>query len=642
MNNRAIKLNFFPLSNQTIHFKAYRQEYQKQEKQPGYYRAKLPQSAGSTDNYKEYWVTFDEQDGFESFDCTQNDNLFLTLNLIREVFFKKVRSSLPESKYFLHNDGFDKNVSLTLSEFPEGKEVINVEPYFLRSKGLYGFLVDFRFRKNHDIPFSKKVQQLSLSLDKNFYSNKNYYSDKYDKVKLFTDNFLGSLFPLSISGQDYHLEKSLCSLKADMLNPKIYRFKDKNESKSQFNGLKEHGPYSPLEAEPFLIFIFQDNQRELANEVFNAVIGKTFPSTFPGMEKLFGVKITKDSVTKLNIKSFSKSDIENISVDLNKIIQANSNRRVMGIFIEHSKDYNPDPSFSHYYLLKYMFTTRHIPLQAITIERIKGRDGLKWSASGIGLQIFAKLGGIPWIVKPSNEKCIIFGLGSAHQRNDQDEIEKYFAYSVCFDSSGIYKRIDVLGSSTDKEEYIHDLETNIKNVLSEYLDKNENVEKCVIHLPFKIKGDEMDSIRNSVASVASDKSKITFQFIKINTDNKFFGYADNNSKVPYESSYIKLSRDEYLVWFEGLQFGKEVVSKRVGNPVHIQFMRGSELDEDSRKKYLQDIINLSGANWRGFNAKLAPISIYYPEIIAKYIAEFRKYDGDNTMNIANIGIPWFL
>ena len=641
MNNVGIKLNFFPLANQDILFKVYRQEYHGQDKQPGYYKAKLPQSAGSSDDYKEYWTTFEKQDGFELFSCTQKDNLYLTLDLIREVFFKKVKENLPESKYILHDDGFEKYASLIISEAPEGKEVINLVPYFLRSKGLYGFLVDFRFKKNHNVPFSKKVQQLSLSLDKNFYSNKNYYSDKYDKLNLFTDNFLGTLFPLSIAGQDYHLEKSLHSLTVNLLAPKVYRFKNKNESKSQFNGLKEHGPYSPLEADPFLIFIFQDNQRELANEVFNAIIGKSFPSTFPGMEKLFGVKITKDNVTKLNIKSFSKNDIESITVDLDTIIQNNTHRRVMGIFIEHSKEYNTDVTFSPYYSLKYIFTTRHIPLQATTIERIKGRDGLKWSASGIGLQIFAKLGGIPWTVKPSNEKSIIFGLGSAHQRNDQDQIEKYFAYSVCFDSSGIYKKIDVLGSSTDKDEYIRDLGTNIKNILSEYLDRNENVEKCVIHLPFKIKGDEMDSIRKSIASVASDKTKIIFQFIKINTDNKFFGYAENNSKVPYESSYIKLSKDEYLVWFEGLQFGKEVVSKRVGNPVHIQFMKNSELDEDSRKKYLQDIINLSGANWRGFNAKLAPISIYYPEIIAKYIAEFRKYDGD-TMNIANIGIPWFL
>ncbi len=637
----GIKLNFFPLSNQDIVFKVYRQEFQQQPKQPGYYKAKLPQVEGSDIDYKEFWTTFDKAEGFEPFSCTKKDNIYLTLGLIWEVFLKNIKAKLPAATYILHDKKYDKSVSLIISESPEGKEVINVEPYYLRSASKFGFIVDFRFKRNGDIPFSRKIQQLSLSLDKNFYSNRNYYSDKYDKLNIFVEKFLGILFPLTIDGQEYYLEKSLQSLATQLLAPKIYLFKNRKESKSQFNGLKEYGPHVPMEIVPLLIFIFQDNQRELANEVFNALVGKSFPLTFPGMENFFGVKIANENITKINIKSFSKDDMKSVHDELESIITNNPNRRLLGIFIEHSKEFSTDTTFSPYYYLKYIFTVKQIPMQAITIERIRGRDGLKWSASGIGLQIFAKLGGIPWIVKPSNDKCIIFGLGSAHQKDEHDVILKYFAYSVCFDSSGIYKKIDVLGASSNKEDYIKELENNIKSVLSEYLNRNADVEKCAIHLPFKIKGDEIESIRKSVSTIASDKPKIEFQFIKINTDNKFFGYAENNSKVPYESSYVKLSRDEYLIWFEGLQFGKEVVNKRIGNPVHIQFMKDANLDDEDRKKYLQDVINLSGANWRGFNAKLAPISIYYPEIIAKYISEFRKYDGD-TMNIANLGIPWFL
>ena len=56
--------------------------------------------------------------------------------------------------------------------------------------------------------------------------------------------------------------------------------------------------------------------------------------------------------------------------------------------------------------------------------------------------------------------------------------------------------------------------------------------------------------------------------------------------------------------------------------------------------YLQDILNLSGASWRGFNAKSMPISIFYPKIISKFIAEFR-YRNLPELEFEKLP-PWFL
>jgi vacuolar-type H+-ATPase subunit F/Vma7 len=422
---------------------------------------------------------------------------------------------------------------------------------------------------------------------------------------------------------------------------KTYIFKAEKENNSQFKGIKDIGPIRKINKEPLLVFIFQEEEKDLANDVYKALIGFKYPFFFPGMKEMFGVNIKKKNVTKININSFSKIELTNAALELEKLENINNEKIIIGIFIEHLKYDEVYTNFSPYYYLKYICTIKKIPLQAITIEQIKKKDGLKWAASGIGLQIFAKLGGIPWKVKSDNEKCIIIGIGSAHVLNKlTNEIEKYFAYSVCIDSSGIYKKIDVLSNTKDKTVYMQQLKKNIKKVILEYLE--ENIDKCVIHLPFKIKQDEIRSIRESVKLINSKFNKVKFIFIKINTKNKFFGYANNNSKVPYESTYIKLSKNEYLVWFEGLQFGKENVYKSVGNPVHIQFIEDYSLDDKEKKLYLQDIINLSGANWRGFNAKLLPISIYYPEIIAKYISEFRKYNQNEIMDISNIKIPWFL
>ena len=80
--------------------------------------------------------------------------------------------------------------------------------------------------------------------------------------------------------------------------------------------------------------------------------------------------------------------------------------------------------------------------------------------SNIALQIFTKLGGIPWKVKPAYDNCLIIGIGQAH-RLGVAGIQKYFAYCVATDSSGLYKKIAVLSHTNLRATYIDDLQRSL-------------------------------------------------------------------------------------------------------------------------------------------------------------------------------------
>jgi hypothetical protein len=56
--------------------------------------------------------------------------------------------------------------------------------------------------------------------------------------------------------------------------------------------------------------------------------------------------------------------------------------------------------------------------------------------------------------------------------------------------------------------------------------------------------------------------------------------------------------------------------------------------------YLQDSLNLSGANWRGFNAKSLPVSVFYAKLIARYFSQFERL-GLEECELDNL-TPWFL
>jgi hypothetical protein len=117
-----------------------------------------------------------------------------------------------------------------------------------------------------------------------------------------------------------------------------------------------------------------------------------------------------------------------------------------------------------------------------------------------------------------------------------------------------------------------------------------------------------------------------------------------NTLTPFENTYVKLSNSEYLIWFEGLlrNVPDPKPLKRYSSPTYVEFSYQSPMieDEGEKIKFLQEIINLAGANWRGFNAKSIPISIYYCSIISTFIKEFRMRK-DEQMDFQNLK-PWFL
>jgi hypothetical protein len=169
--------------------------------------------------------------------------------------------------------------------------------------------------------------------------------------------------------------------------------------------------------------------------------------------------------------------------------------------------------------------------------------------------------------------------------------------------------------------------------------------RVVIHTSFKLKHEEIDAIRDTVGEVAkvTDRSKCRFSVIKVNSNSRFFGVNRSvNSLVPYEATKIRLGPHEYLVWFEGIYPDKPNVTKAFPGPTHLQFLRVNEdrMEPAEERELLQDLVNLSGANWRGFNAKSAPVSVFYCHLVADLVHDFHER-GLPLPAVQDLR-PWFL
>ena len=632
---RGVALNFFPLKTHEFTITLYRHPYVESKRPVAGDEQAVRRSLEIDGERNDYWTLFQEAEGGVETVCEPFDNTYATLAALRSALIQSCRENLRPDQFRVPN-GFRRAVEITVDTFREGSQVFLLAPYLLRSRGQFGFLADFRFHPTEEHRGTRRAQQLSLSLDMRGQSNRNYYADRYSQLLRFVKDFHSRIFPLELpGGQVVNVDSRLVELAPKRLDIKHYVVGSGRESNSQFAGVKQTGPLKCIPNETRLCFVYRPEDRPLSHDLFRAMQGDTF-RTFPGMEEMFGVSLRKEVVSGVPISGFAEKDIDAFA---DRIAADANGGKVVPIVITPFSRHDDPANNDQYWPLKHAFLSRKLPLQVVATETIADKNKLKWSVAGIGLQVFAKAGGIPWKVRPRTERCLIVGIGQAHNFIN-GQIERYFAYSVLTDSSGVFEEVRVLGEGQDEEHYLQAFSSNLQGIFDAYSDRFSSI---VVHTTFAIRQRELASIADALSRQRARSNGGEFVSLKFNDRNRFFGFAvGHNSRVPHESTVISLSSSEFLVWFEGLQYGEPTINKMIGNPLHVQFMypHFEELHFEQKQAHLQDAINLSGANWRGFNAKSLPVSVYYAQIIARYLKEFE------THNLSPIDVntltPWFL
>ncbi len=631
---RGIALNFFPLKTDEFTIRLYRLPFIEGERPICGDEEAVRRHLVVDGESDSYWTLFQQTEGAVEVVCQPFDNVYATIDALRSALIQSCRNNL-DSDLFRVTTGFRRPVEITIDTYPEGIQIVSLEPYLLRSRGLFGFLADFRFHPNEGYRGTRRSLQLSLSLDKNGRPNLNYYADRYSNLSIYVAKFHDEIFPLHMpGGQEVAVESRLVELAPKTLDVKNYVVGSGTESKSQFMGVARSGPFKQSPEDARLYFLYRQEDRSLSQDLFRALRGDTF-RTFSGMERMFHFPISNKNVSGVAVSDFSPGEIHRIR---DRVVAEAAGRAVVPVVLTPFSRHDDPSENAAYWNLKHAFLSEGLPIQVVASETVADKNRLKWSTAGIGLQIFAKAGGTPWKVHPRTERCLIVGIGQAHHVSEEGT-DRFFAYSVLTDSSGVFEEVRVLGEGRKEDHYIEDFSVNLRNIFADY---SSRFSSFVVHATFSIGRRELESVATALEEQRGQQESGEFVSLKFNDRNRFFGFAvDHNSRVPYESTMLPLSDSEFIVWFEGLQYNQPTVRGMVGGPLHVKFTYPErDLTREQQRAHLQDAINLSGANWRGFNAKSLPVSVYYAQLIAKYLKEF---EGHGLPKV-DVGIltPWFL
>ncbi len=572
-----IHLNFLPVKGPIPTCKLYRRlSACAQEPRPfsSARSYRLPANTDDAEGWQQFWVSLEGREGFETFEFTPSSNGWLFQHVLFASLVKSLQNLLGPEQYRIPANAFIEEVSFIMETHSEGNELLVVQPYHLRALGQTGFLVNFHFELGEGMPFDRRVQQLSLSLNKSFRRNADHHVDRSAKIHRFLQLRWDVFSQIRLPGSQTAIviERKFAAVAAERLRPKVYVFSGGRESRSQFAGLRDLGPLQPLEGPTKLLFAFRERDRPAARRLAVSLRGlkQQGQFSFPGFKRLF------------------KTDIE---IDAQPVVLADLSENTMRAVLSRAKAERdkavhlvpvivlPAGEDNGYYELKALFSHSSLPTQVCTLTILEDEELLKWSIANLALQIFCKAGGLPWKVRPTAERSLIIGISQSHKTrliNDRHEIEKYFAFSVLTDSSGLFQKIRVLGQGSDASAYISKLRSNLCQILEESAGVFSRV---VIHTSFKLKHREMDAIQRTTQEVASASAGTGSRFavIKVNHRNRFFGVNRGvNSLVPFEGTEVRLGRNEYLVWFEGLLPEQASITRAFPGPTHLQFLRVSD------------------------------------------------------------------
>lgn len=305
---------------------------------------------------------------------------------------------------------------------------------------------------------------------------------------------------------------------------------------------------------------------------------------------------------------------ENYLDMLDKIDAKNYN---LAIIVLSQRGKNVDTCQSFHYLIKAKLLNQRLSTQHLTIETIRKtlrkRDRItNIINNNIALNVYAKLGGIPWTIEKSekNTSELIIGIGSTVD----DKGKRVIGFASVFDYNGTYLVGDCSQLST-MNEYAKNLEDYLVKTLTQAfqrkgLSKGDRV-RLIFHL-FKEAGKkhELTAIDNALKRFTG--YNIQYSLVHLSYYHNFRGFKNRGQDRPDRGTFIQLSSRQALLHMGG----------RSVAPIQIRLDKRSEYKD--LYEITRQVLSFAHLSYRTFIPTAQPVTIKYPNLMARKVSELMK------------------
>ena len=439
------------------------------------------------------------------------------------------------------------------------------------------------------------------------------------------------------------------------LDRPVFVFNDNGEATWAEKGFTQHGPYTKRtfdRNDPSICVICAKHDKGIVEQFVRKFLkgmpgSKYFRS---GLEGKFSV-----GTSRVEVFTTESDDVEGYKVAIDQALKQKVEEgarwdlalvQVRESFKKREVVDNP------YYWGKNLFFLHQVPVQDFTIELLDQSDySLGFSLNNMALACYAKMGGVPWLLKssPTLSHELVVGIGSANIGHGRGNNQRIMGITTVFSGDGSY-----IVSNTSKavapNAYCEALTTVLDETIIK-IKKRMNWQigdtiRLIFHASVKkFNKDEIEAVRSVVDKYRD--YKVEYAFLKVSEDHGLHMFdsttanEDKGRLAPPRGKFLSLSKYETLVYLIG---GRELRQASDGHPrgLIINIHRDSSFKDI---KYLTtQLYSFSSHSWRSYFPNPMPVTISYSDLIAKNLGWLNQLPGWNdSIMIGKIGqSQWFL
>jgi hypothetical protein len=377
-------------------------------------------------------------------------------------------------------------------------------------------------------------------------------------------------------------------------------------------------------------------------------------------KKYFGVSLSFNEWEEIFMSSvFSIEDLATLNKKLSKKLgewrdrygDDLRDRCVILLFAKYTPEYQ---KLTPYYLSKCIFNNE-IPSQVVTERAL---ENFEMSLANVSLGIFAKLGGIPWVLSSPLPSNVIVGVGRTIVKYRVDtkaeQVESYIGSVALITSEGVVSKTRAKVVS-EKEELISWISRNIEKAVESFvLSKGEKEASLSVHYSGKRPSkEELEALKRTIEELKGKGIRVSYKILHITSDINLRLLCEKYNYYPRGGLYcIASEREAYLTPLGAIKIGKDKRYPFTGIPrtLKVSLIETSEnsiLDE--LKIGLREVYDLTYMHIAGTQINInEPITTKYSRELAYLVSSLlylRRRLGIECLRPYDVDVyerPWFL
>jgi len=294
-----------------------------------------------------------------------------------------------------------------------------------------------------------------------------------------------------------------------------------------------------------------------------------------------------------------------------------------------------------YAAAKVFFSKLGIPTQMIGLDKVRSDEKFKWTLRNMALACYAKLGNIPWVIEDTGDTDdLIIGFGKRESREGRfGEIRRHFGFTTAYRNNGAFITFQGFCPTRTEESLSEQLESAIIASLRQYSIQQGKLgnpkivpDRVILHSFKRIGPAEVTALENATTHVQEATStEIRYFLVHIEESESLYLFdTGDRTYLPEAGQVVKLGRRQAILLTEGRERYKK---HKIGFP-HPFRVTLDDRSQIAREEYdlvfeelLEQVLNLSKINWRGFNAAAIPVTLNYSRLLAE-VAGFCREEED--------------